>query len=151
MTGAGEVVRLERWLAAPPAVVWRYFTEAELWARWQGTAAALEARPGGALAVAMGASTEAGARGAFVALEPPYRLVFTWGWLNAPFGEVPPGSTTVEVVLQPEGDGTRLVLTHSGIPAGLEPFHDEGWAVYLGRLGVVLEGGDPGPEPSIAG
>lgn len=107
--------------------------------------------PGGAIVLRMGAGDgEAGARGEFVLLERPTRLVFTWGWVDAPFGDVPPGSTTVEVELQPEAGGTRLRLTHSGLPGGLDGVHDEGWRLYLGRLATVLEGGEPGPDPSLA-
>lgn len=49
-----------------------------------------------------------------------------------------------------EGGETRLRLTHSGLPHGLEGMHDEGWRLYLGRLATVLDGGDPGPDPSLA-
>lgn len=147
-----ERVVVERWLAAPPERVWAYFTDGELWARWQGTAGSVDPRPGGAIVLRMGdVSGEAGARGEFVILERPTRLVFTWAWVAAPFGDVPPGSTTVEVELVAEGGGTRLRLTHSGLPNGLEGVHDEGWRLYLERLGTVLEGGEPGPDPSVAG
>ncbi|MGE0226991.1 MAG: SRPBCC family protein [Dehalococcoidia bacterium] len=146
-----ERVVVERWLAAPPERVWSYFTDGDLWARWQGTAASVDPRPGGAIVLAMGRDAAvAGARGEFVLLERPTRLVFTWGWVDAPFGDVPPGSTTVEVDLVAEAGGTRLRLTHTGLPEGLDGVHNEGWRLYLGRLATVLEGGEPGPDPSLA-
>lgn len=144
-----DAVVVERWLPAEPEEVWRYFTEASMWARWQGIDASIDPRPGGQLVIRMGGeSSEAGARGEFVLLDPPYRLVFTWGWVNAPFGEVPPGSTTVEVELRAAAGGTLLLLTHSGLPPSLEGIHGEGWGHYLGRLETVLAGRDPGPDPS---
>ena len=54
------------------------------------------------------------ARGEFVELDPPHRLVFTWGWQDNPV--VPPGSTTVEVTLQAIDDGTLVRLVHRGLP-----------------------------------
>lgn len=145
----GIEIEVERWLPAPPERVWRYFTEADLWPRWQGTGATLEARPGGTLEVALGGGDGTGARGAFLELDPPRRLVFTWGWVGGPLEDIPPGSTTVEVVLEAADGGTRLRLTHRGLPAGLEGMHDEGWRRYLERLVLVLDGCDPGPDPSL--
>ncbi|HWO93330.1 MAG TPA: SRPBCC domain-containing protein [Dehalococcoidia bacterium] len=141
---------VERWVPAPPNVVYRYFTSAEWWARWQGTGATLDPRPGGAIHIRMAGSNEAGARGHFVELVPDRRLVFTWGWIDAPFGEVPPGSTLVEVDLIVQGDGTIIRLTHRQLPAGLEPMHEEGWRVYLDRLAARVAGDDPGPDPSLS-
>lgn len=142
-------VVVERWVPAEPAVVYRYFTEAEWWQRWQGTGATLDARPGGALHIRMGRSAEAGARGSFVELVPGRRIVFTWGWVDAPFGDVPPGSTLVEVDLVADRGGTLIRLTHRELPAGLEPMHEEGWCVYLDRLVDVVAGREPPPDPSL--
>ena len=146
-----DTVVVERWLPVTPERVWAYFTDASLWARWQGTGASIDPRPGGEIAIRMGTGGEAGARGEFMLLDEPHRLVFTWGWVDAPFGEVPPGSTTVEVELHAESGGTLLRLTHSGLPPGLGGAHDEGWTLYLGRLDMVLTGGDPSPDPSLVG
>lgn len=140
---------IERRVAAPPAEVYRYFTEPRLWERRQGTGATLDARPGGALHVRMGGSAEAGARGEFVELVPGRSVVFTWGWVDAPFGDVPPGSTQVQVDLIADGEGTIVRLTHEALPQGQEPMHEEGWSRYLDRLATRLAGGDPGPDPSL--
>jgi len=146
---SGAPVQVERRVAATPERVYAYFTDAALWARWQGTGATLNARPGGELHVRMGGSESAGARGRFVTLEPPSRLVVTWGWIDAPFGPVPPGSTTVEIELIADGDGTLIRLTHHGLPPELGDQHDAGWSLYLTRLATVVAGGDPGPDPSL--
>ena len=56
------------------------------------------------------------ARGVFVELDPPRRLVYTWGWEAGAGGPVPPGSTTIEIDLVPDGDGTTVHFTHRDLP-----------------------------------
>lgn len=134
---------VERRIAAPPAEVYRYLTESEAWSRWQGVDATIEARPKGLFAMTMGNGMRA--RGQFLELEPYRRVVFTWGWID--HAAVPPGSTTVEIELIADGDGTLVVLTHRDLPEDEVAIHDRGWAHYLPRLEVVASGGDPGPDP----
>jgi uncharacterized protein YndB with AHSA1/START domain len=84
------------------------------------------------------------AEGRFVELVPDQRVVFTWGWRGSP--TVPPGSSTVEIELTPDGGGTLLRLTHRGLPAEDRAMHLIGWEHYLPRLAVAVAGGDPGPD-----
>ena len=86
------------------------------------------------------------ASGELVELVPHSRLVFTWGWEgDAP--PVSPGSTTVEIELEPVETGTLLRLTHRGLaPPPVAEHHRQGWERYLERLRVRAEGGDPGPD-----
>jgi uncharacterized protein YndB with AHSA1/START domain len=78
--------------------------------------------------------------------DPPRRLVHTWGWEGSE--DVPPGSTTVEYELVPEGSGTRLLFTHRDLPNAEEAGkHTHGWDHYLPRLSVAAAGGDPGRDP----
>ena len=95
-------------------------------------------------------------RGEFVELDPPRRLVFTFGWEPEPGAEgpnpVPPGSSTVEIELAPDGDGTRLRFTHRDLPnAEAVESHGHGWDHYLQRLAVAAGGGDPGSDPWLSG
>lgn len=137
-----EIV-LEQAINAPPSTVYRYLTEGEKWKLWQGVDASLDARPGGIFALVMGNGMSA--RGQFVELVPDKRVVFTWGWIDQP--GIPPGSTTVEVVLHPEGEGTRLVLTHRSVPDEEASAQRMGWTHYLPRLALIAGGADPGPDP----
>jgi uncharacterized protein YndB with AHSA1/START domain len=140
-----RVVELQLRLDAPPDEVFRYLTEAERYVRWQGVKAELDPRPGGLFRVWMDADTVA--RGEYVEVESPYRVVFTWGWEGDE--GVPPGSTTVELTLRADGDGTILTLRHSGLPDGeAAAMHDEGWRFFTDRLELVTGGGDPGPMPA---
>lgn len=138
-----RVVQVERHIEAPPATVYRYLTESEKWARWQGVAATLDAEPGGIFRMEMG--TGQTARGEFVELVPDRRVVFTWGWIDQP--DIVPGSTIVEIDLEPAGEGTLVRLTHRHLPPSEAPAHDAGWNHYLARLKEVAEGKDPGQDP----
>jgi hypothetical protein len=58
-----------------------------------------------------------------------------------------PGSSTVEVLLAADGDGTHVRLIHSGLPSAESATkHGHGWRHYLDRLAVTAVGGDPGPD-----
>jgi uncharacterized protein YndB with AHSA1/START domain len=142
----GDVVTVRRSIRARPATVFSFFTERDRWLTWQGVTAEIDARPGGVFR--MNVRGDGWASGHFAVVEPYYRIVFTWGWEGAD-SQVPPGSSTVEITLEPDGqDGTRLTLIHSGLPLpGLDP-HRDGWNHYLDRLAVRAGGGDPGPDPT---
>ncbi len=116
-------------IAAPPEVVFPYFTDPELMVTWIGERAELEARPGGTFALDF---VGVAARGNYVAVEPPSRVVFTWGIPED--SSMPPGSSTVEVVLVAEGDDTIVNLTHRNLPDDREPSHREGWEGCLVAL-----------------
>ena len=93
--------------------------------------------------------------GEFVELEPPRRLVYTWGWEPGGDGPnaVPPGSSTVEIELVPDGRRDEAPV-HAPRPAerASRPTATRvGWDHYLGRLAIAAAGGDPGPDPWLAG
>lgn len=136
------VLELERRVAAPPATVYAYLTQGDLWARWQGVAASLDPRPGGLFRLEM--PTGQTARGQFVELVQDQRVTFTWGWIDHP--GLPPGSTTVTIELLPDGDGTVIRLTHADLPTPEVGLHRSGWEHYLPRLATVAAGGDAGPD-----
>ena len=135
-------VAFEQHSAAPPSVVYSYLTGSEKWSLWQGVTASLDASPGGIFSMVMG--NDMNARGQFVELVPNERVVFTWGWIDKP--GIPPGSTTVEIELNRESTGTRLVLTHREIPPDEAAMQEMGWTHYLPRLAAVASGEDPGPD-----
>lgn len=146
------VVR-ELTIAARPETVWQLLVDAEGAKRWMGVEADLEPEPGGLYRVEVVPGHVA--RGSFVELDPPRRLVFTWGWEQAEGGPpvaVPPGSSTVEIELEPEGEGTRLRFTHRDLPtAEAASSHAHGWDHYLPRLVTAGAGGDPGRDPWLDG
>jgi uncharacterized protein YndB with AHSA1/START domain len=152
VTESTEVVR-ELIIAARPETVWEFLVDADKARRWMGVDAAFEPRAGGLYRVEVVPGTIA--RGSFVEIDPPRRVVFTWGWEAMASGEaydVPPGSSTIEIVLEPDGDGTRLRFTHSGLPtAESAARHAHGWDHFLPRLVEAAGGGDPGRDPWLDG
>jgi uncharacterized protein YndB with AHSA1/START domain len=90
-------------------------------------------RPGGAFRVEHGDRNPV--VGEYVEVEPPRRVVFTWGYADD--AVTAPGSTRVEVTLEPDGEGTRLTLLHHDLPEGARAVHAGGWAHFLGRLSGV--------------
>lgn len=133
-------VELQIRLDAPPDKVFPYLTEPDRYIQWQGMKAELDPRPGGIYRVWMDADTVA--RGEFIEIVPARRVVFTWGWEGNE--EIPPGSTTVELTLEADGEGTLLSLRHSGLPDGAAAvMHKEGWHHFTARLIVVTRRLDP--------
>ena len=107
-------------------------------AEWLGPPE-LDARPGGILRVQLEDGPRPMLRGEFVELVPYRLIVFTFGWERTPGDpDIPAGASRVEVALVRDGDGTRLTLRHSGVPATLEGETNDGWALLLRRLGTVV-------------
>ncbi len=150
MDATTETTSIERTLsiAASPETVWEFFVDPEKLTRWKGMNADLDPRPGGVYRCEVLPGHMA--RGEYVELDPPRRLVFTWGWEKSGDEEnpVPPGSSTIEVELTPEGDGTSLRFVHRDLPsAEAAESHAHGWDNCLPRLEIVAAGGDPGEDP----
>ena len=143
---APDTIRLERLLDAPPETVWRYLTEAELRRQWfmGGT----DAKPDSEFELLVDhdnlsdeevpyPESYAASKGIrfsekVIRFDPPRLLETTFqGGKN--------GRVTYE--LRPEGEKTRLVLTHSGItsPVGAQDFGG-GWNSHLSVLEERLAG-----------
>jgi uncharacterized protein YndB with AHSA1/START domain len=148
-----ETTSIQRELAidASPETVWEFLVDPGKATRWMGQNASLDARPGGMYRVEVIPGNTA--RGEFVEVDPPHRLVYTWGW--EPEGmekSTPPGTSTIEIELVPEGDGTVLRFTHRDLPSEeAVQRHAHGWDHYLERLVVAARGDDPGVDPWITG
>ena len=113
-------------IRAAPRTVFEFLVVPGKLVRWMGTDAALDPRPGGIYHVNVNGHET--------------------GWDDGALS-VPPGSTIVEIVLEPDGQDTRLRLTHQGLGPDMRPFHDAGWRHYLNRLAVLAAGCNPGPDP----
>jgi len=145
-TPASDTLRMERLLLAPVDTVWRYLAEGELRASW--FAGGSDAQGEGEFDLVFDHDNLSSDdvpypadytkyKGAVshekvVRFEPNRVLAFT-------FGEGKNGVATFE--LFPEGERTRLVLTHSGIqsPTGFQDF-GSGWNSHLEVLQEKLAG-----------
>lgn len=124
-------IEITQQIAAPPEVVFRYLTDPKRFAQWMGVGAELDARPGGRFRIDV--DGEHVAVGEYHEIDPPRRLVMSWGWQGHP--TVPPGSTTVEITLTPQASTTVLRLRHLGLPSSEErQLHTAGWHLYTRRL-----------------
>jgi uncharacterized protein YndB with AHSA1/START domain len=125
------VIDREIRIEARPETVYALWTDPAKMARWMGHDIRLDPRPGGEFRIDYNGSDIAS--GTFVDVDPPSRIVMTWGW-EAPGDATPPGSSTVEVDFVPDGDGTIVRLRHSGLAAGAVEGHAVGWDQFLPAL-----------------
>jgi uncharacterized protein YndB with AHSA1/START domain len=150
MQATTETTALEREIAiaASPETVWEFLVDEDKAILWMGERATFDLRPGGSWSIdVLPANT---ASGEFVEIDPPHRLVYSFGWASTrtDANQVPLGSSTIEIELVPDGDGTMLRFTHRDLPgAKVVESHTQGWDHYLGRLAVVAAGGDAGRDP----
>ena len=142
---SGETVVHELVLPAPPDVVFDMFVRPEELVRWIGISAELDPRPDGVFRfeVVPGEFCE----GRYIEIDRPRRVVFTWGWTAASMN-VPPGSSRVEVTLEPHAGGTKLTLVHHGLDVDGRLMHDDGWMTFLARLSGVVSGLAPSEYPA---
>jgi uncharacterized protein YndB with AHSA1/START domain len=129
----GELVK-EIWIDAAPEKVFPYLVEPELLTRWIGDESWNDPRPGGLFRLKF--DSENVVRGEFVEVDPPRRVVYSWG--SEDRESLPAGSTMVTFDLEPESGGTRVRLRHSDLPTENEvEQHTKGWDHFLPLLAKV--------------
>ena len=150
---ARDTVRLERTLPGPIERVWAYLTDSDRRATWLA-AGEMELRTGGKVEhifrndsltpgddppPAKYASMENYYRmeGRITACDPPRLLAYTWG-------EERGDDSEVRFELEPLGNSTRLVVTHSRLATRDDMVSvGAGWHAHLGVLTARLEGRAP--------
>lgn len=140
-----DAVVIERTFAAPADLVWEMWTEPEHFGAWYGPDGArlpvvdLDVRVGGRRRVCMEVDTPDGVMrmwftGEHREVVVNQRLVYTeaiaddQGLAPAPDAQ----TTEVRVELEAAPGGTRVVLTHTGVPAGSPG--EAGWMMALDKL-----------------
>ena len=137
-----ELIR-EIVIDATPETIWPYLVEPDKHVEWLGTVADIDPRPGGAYRVLVGGRNQSA--GEYVEVVLHEKVAFTFGW-EQEGNPITPGSSTVEITLQPEGDKTRVRLVHRGFPVVGVSDHSRGWDHYLGGLDLAATGRDAGPD-----
>src|SRR5256884_3915654 len=104
-------------IAGSPETVWQFLVDPDKATSWIGEPASFDPRPGGSYRI--GVIPGHTGSGEFVELDPPRRLVYTWGWEPGKDGPnpVPSGSSTIEIELVPAGEGTTLRFIHRDLPS----------------------------------
>lgn len=141
-----RAVEREIRIAAPPDVIFGFFTDPAKMLRWKGTTAQLDPRPGGIYRVNVNGREIT--RGEYVEIVPHRRIVFTWGW-EGEGSPVPPGTSTVEVTFVPDGNETVVRLVHRDLPTAEAEGFGLGWDHFLPRLAAAASGIEPGPDPWV--
>jgi uncharacterized protein YndB with AHSA1/START domain len=136
----GSSVACEVRVKASPETIFPFLVDAERSARWFGRSASIDPRPGGAYRTEI--NDQVVAAGQIVEIDEPRRVVLTFGWEGNE--AIPPGSSRVEITLEPDGDETLVRLLHDGLPDGEAQVHGEGWDQFLPRLAVVATAGNVG-------
>jgi uncharacterized protein YndB with AHSA1/START domain len=149
MTGTEQtdatIVRITRTFPAPREVIFRAWTEPDLFVRWWwpanfATVATFDLRPGGRYEIRTADIPERGVlaiSGSFLEVTPPARLVYTWRWDG-----LDPTETRVTVEFHAHGDHTTIALTHERFPDRTEAEnHRLGWESCLDRLDTALAAG----------
>ena len=116
-------------IEARPDEVYEYFTRSDAMEAWMGQFARLDPVIGGEFAVDIEGTA---VRGRYLELDPPKRLVVSWGFAGS--DELPAGASTVQVDLLDEDGGTRVEITHTDLPEPRAAGHETGWHHFLGRL-----------------
>jgi len=136
-SGSDEV-HLEIHIEASPQTVFALLTDAARMRTWLAELVDAEPRPGGVFRISgpSGVSIE----GTYLEIIPNRKVVFTWGGVEG----LRAAQSTVEFVLEPDGEGTLLRLRHYGLPGPAHEPHRRGW-VYSGliKLKDVAEGRAP--------
>ena len=121
-------------IGAPPAVVFRYFTDSARWAAWWGAGSTIDARPGGRVYIRYPGDVEV--VGEVLEVSPPSQIVFTYGYAKGT--PVPPGASRVTIRLEADTAGTRLHLTHAFAEAAVRDEHVQGWRYQLSVFANVV-------------
>lgn len=130
-------------LPVGPDEAFALVTEPERLRRWTAVCATVDLRAGGTWTWRVTPGHVAAGR--VHEVEPGRRLVLGWGWDGDE--ALPPDSSTVTITIEEADGGSRLTLTHAGLPtAESRAGHAEGWRHYLERLELLAVKGDAGPD-----
>lgn len=140
---SNDTIKKEIYIECKPETLFPFFTDPAKLSRWMGRGALLDPSIGGKYRIDVNGSDIA--MGEYKELIPNEKIVMSWGWEKSKL--VPPGSTTVEFKLTPQGSGTLLELTHYGLPASEIASHVQGWSHYMPRIQAFAEVQDPGVDP----
>lgn len=137
MPSKPQTLTLKRTVNAPPADVYRAFTNPTALRDWLSTAAQADPRKGGRLYLWWGSGVYAS--GEFTALETGKKVAFVWNHSREP------EPARIQVALASQNGGTAVTLKHTvrSVKKWAAAIHgaQEGWKNALENLASVLETG----------
>lgn len=130
-----RTVTLERRYGSPPERVFEAWVDVDLLSQWFGcgpdtlwTIHRWEPHAGGAIEVSMEMDgAEFRVVGEFLVVERPHQIRYRWD-----------GDQLVTARFDAVDDGTRVTLTHAGLPDAMPPIVTDGWTASLGQIRAVL-------------
>jgi len=130
-----DVVTIQRDYAAPPERVFWAWVEVDLLSKWFGCGSDMlwtvhewDVRVGGGIYVSLQFDTGPfEVKGEFEVVEPPTRLRYRW--LPDQF---------VDVSISAVGDGSRVIVRHTGLSEMECPIVDAGWTAGLDQLDLIV-------------
>jgi uncharacterized protein YndB with AHSA1/START domain len=130
----GDTVELvfHRHIRRPIEKVWAALTAPERVADWFAQLSYERLEPGAKTTLYF-PEVNHRAEGCVIAVEPLRKVAWTW---PHPGG----GVSTVTFELEPDGDGVRLTLTESGLPADQGAGNGAGWHAHLAGLEAACDG-----------
>ena len=127
-------VEREITIRAPRELVFRFFTDAEYWARWWGAGSTIDARPGGPVLICFPGGNQA--IGEVLELQPPDRFVFSYGYASGQL--IAPGGSRVTISLEEAAGSTRVRLMHDVADAAVRDEHVQGWRFEMALFSVAV-------------
>jgi uncharacterized protein YndB with AHSA1/START domain len=114
--------------------VFAYFTDSTRWARWWGQGSTIDARAGGAVRIVHPGGVCVA--GEILEINPPVRLVFTYGYESGT--PIPVGASVVTIQLDDDTAGTRLNLSHVFSDEKVRDEMVQGWRFQLSLFGNLV-------------
>jgi uncharacterized protein YndB with AHSA1/START domain len=137
-TSRDRDVRLEIRIDASPETVFAFLTEPTQMRIWLAELVEADAQPGGVFRIS--GPPGVSIAGTYLEVIPNRKVAFTWGGVEG----LRPGQSTVEFLLEPDGEGTVVRLRHYRLPKPAVESHRRGWLHSgLVKLKDAAEGRTP--------
>jgi uncharacterized protein YndB with AHSA1/START domain len=114
-------------IGASPDTVFSFFTDSARWASWWGAGSTIDPQLGGSVRIVHPGGAEV--IGEILDLQPPERIVFTYGYISGT--PIPPGASRVTIRVSSHAEGAQLHLTHEFADDARRQEFVQGWRFQL--------------------
>jgi uncharacterized protein YndB with AHSA1/START domain len=120
-------------ICARRSTVFRYFTDSKRFADWWGEGSTIDGKPGGMMKIRFPNGILAS--GKILEIEPPHRIVFTYGFDSG--RPIPQDGSRVTITLEERSNGTEVTLFHELSDARVRDEFIQGWRYQLALFANV--------------